>query len=192
MRPFKAALIASLLLAPAAFSQSPELIPRPFLAAKYIAPADAPSSIVIAGPNEPGDRMIVTGRALDNGRPVAGVSNYAFHADADGLYARDGRPNADENARLFGTLRTDADGRYRYETIRPGGYKDLAPHVHHVVNAAGYKPRLCDLWLADHPYFAHRRDAGLPLSAGPPMFVRTPTRDACGVWHVEHDLEMLR
>jgi protocatechuate 3,4-dioxygenase beta subunit len=71
----------------------------------------------------------VTGRALDNGRPVAGVSIYVFHADADGLYSRDGR-NSDENARLFGALRTDAEGRYRYETIRPSGYGDLSSHVH--------------------------------------------------------------
>jgi protocatechuate 3,4-dioxygenase beta subunit len=187
-----AALVVMLLLAPAVFSQSPELMPKPYLAAKYVAPPEAPSSMVIADPDERGDRMIVTGRALDQGRPVAGVSIYAFHADADGLYARDGRPNDDQNARLFGTLRTDADGRYRYETIRPGSYGDLAPHVHHVVTAPGYKPRLCDLWLADHLYFSRRREAGLPLSAGPPMFVRTPTRDADGVWHVVHDLEMVR
>src|SRR4051794_29120343 len=94
--------------------QDSELIPKAYLAAKYVAPANAPSDTVIAGRTERGDRLIVTGRALDRGRPVAGVSIYAFHADADGLYTRDGR-NSDENATLFATLRTDAQGRYRYE-----------------------------------------------------------------------------
>ena len=182
---------ASVLLASTAWPQDTELIPKPYLAPKYVAPTNAPSNTVIAGRTERGDRLVVTGRALDQGRPVAGVSIYAFHADADGLYTRDGR-NSDENARLFATLRTDAEGRYRYETIRPRGYDGLAAHVHHVVTAPGYKPRLCDLWFGDEPYFATRRNAGLPLSAGKPMFVRMPTRDADGVWHVTHDLEMLR
>jgi protocatechuate 3,4-dioxygenase beta subunit len=171
--------------------QDTELIPKAYLAPKYVAPTNAPSNTVIAGRNERGDRLIVTGRTLDQGRPVAGVSIYSFHADADGLYTRDGR-NSDENARLFATLRTDAEGRYRYETIRPRGYDGLAAHVHHVVTATGYKQRLCDLWFGDEPYFATRLNAGLPLSAGKPMFVRMPTRDADGVWHVIHDLEMLR
>jgi len=184
-------LIASVLLASPARPQDTELIPKAYLAPQYVAPPDARSHTTVAGRDERGDRLIVTGRALDQRRPVAGVSIYAFHADADGLYTRDGR-NSDENARLFATLRTDAEGRYRFETIRPGGYDGLAAHVHHVVTAVGYKPRLCDLWFGDEPYFAPRRNAGLPLSQGEAMFVRMPTRDADGVWRVTHDLEMLR
>jgi protocatechuate 3,4-dioxygenase beta subunit len=172
-------------------AQDGELIPDVYLSPKYVAPLDAPSNTVIAGRDERGDRLIVTGRALDEGRPVARVSIYAFHADADGLYTRDGR-NSDENARLFATLRTDAEGRYRYETIRPRGYDGLAAHVHHVVTASGYRPRLCDLWFGDEAYFAPRRNAGLPLSQGVAMFVRMPTRDPDGSWRVTHDLEMLR
>jgi protocatechuate 3,4-dioxygenase beta subunit len=183
-------LIASVLLASSAGPQNTELIPEAYLALKYVAPPDAPSNTVIADRDERGDRLIVTGRALDQGRPIAGVSIYAFHADADGLYTRDGR-NSDENARLFATLRTDAEGRYRYETIRPRGYDGLAAHVHHVVTATGYEPRLCDLWFGDEPFFAPRRNAGLPLSEGEAMFVRMPTRDVDGVWRVTHDLEML-
>ena len=182
--------IAFLVLASTAWPQDPELIPEPYLAPKYVAPPDAPSNTVIAGRDEPGERLVVTGRALDRGRPVPGVSIYVFHADADGLYTRDGRNN-DEDARLFATLRTDAEGRYRYETIRPRGYDGLAAHVHHVVTAAGFKPRLCDLWFGDEPYFEPRRSAGLPLSQGVAMFVRMPARDADGVWRVTHDLEML-
>ena len=40
--------------------------------------------------------------------------------------------------------------------------------------------------------FVNVRNAGLPLSQGAAMFVRMPTRDADGVWHVSHDLETLR
>ena len=95
-----AVVIAAVLLGSPVWSQDADLIPEAYLAPKYVAPIDAPSDTVIAGRGERGDRLIVTGRALDRGRPVAGVSIYAFHADADGLYTRDGR-NSDENARLL-------------------------------------------------------------------------------------------
>lgn len=107
--------------------QEDVLIPPAYLADRYIAPGDSPSRGVIASVDEPGERFIVTGRVLDRARPIAGASLYAFHADADGFYTRDGR-NSDENARLFATFRTDANGRYAYETIRPGGYDGLSAH----------------------------------------------------------------
>lgn len=75
--------------------------------------------------------MVVTGQVTAGGKPVSGVSIYAFHADADGLYTKDGS-NSDENARLHGAIRTDTDGRYRYETIRQSGY--------------GATQRICTTW----------------------------------------------
>ncbi len=183
------ALGAVLLLASVAvFSQTPLQIPPAYLAPRYLAPPDAPSHVVIAGTSERGDRFVVTGTALNNGRPVTGVSIYAFHADADGFYTRDGR-NSDENARLFGTLRTDANGRYSYETIRPGPYGGTSAHFHHVVRATGYKPRLFDLWLGDDPVLARNRISGQNMP--PEIFIRPVTRDPQGIWHATHDIEML-
>src|SRR6185436_16888207 len=88
-----------------------------YLAPQYTAPDDAPSKVVIAGRDEPGERLIVTGRTLDGDKPVAGVSLYVFHTDAKGLYApgTDNR-TAELNPRLHGALLTDAAGRYQYET----------------------------------------------------------------------------
>jgi protocatechuate 3,4-dioxygenase beta subunit len=130
-----ALLFTVAVLASVAASQAQEWIPPVYLSPKYVAPRDAPSSIVVAGKEEAGERMIVTGQATAGGKPVAGVSIYVFHADADGLYTKDGGPQSDENARLHGALRTDANGRYRYETIRPRGYGNNPAHLHHVVSA---------------------------------------------------------
>ena len=107
-------------VASAAVSQAQDWVPPVFLSPKYVAPQDSPSSIAVSGKDEPGERMIVTGQVTSGGKPVAGVSIYAFQADANGLYTKDGS-NSDENARLYGALRTDVTGRYRYETIRPHG-----------------------------------------------------------------------
>ena len=90
-------------------------------------------------------------QVTDEAKPLAGVSIYVFHTDAKGLYTIDGS-NSDENARLHGAMRSDANGRYRYETIRPGNYPRFPPvpaHVHYVVTAPGYKPRIFELWFED-------------------------------------------
>ena len=171
------------------------LIPALYLADKYVAPPDAPSSVVIAGPDEPGERLVVTGRVLDGKTPIAGVSIYAFHADLKGLYERDGISRG-LDPRLYGAMRSDASGHYRYETIRPGYYgSDNPSHVHYVVNAPGYKARLVDLRFEDDPVIAARRKRGIADDDGfepGKMVVRPVERDARGVWHVTRDLEMIR
>src|SRR5688572_29177173 len=85
---FAFVLIASAAMQHAA-SQAPALITPEYLAQQYTAPPSAPSSVVIAGKDEPGERLVVTGRALEGTKPVAGVSIYVFHTDIEGLYARD-------------------------------------------------------------------------------------------------------
>ena len=172
------------------------LIPALYLADKYIALPDAPSSVVIAGPDEPGERLVVTGRVLDGVTPVPGVSIYAFHADMKGLYEREGMQRG-VDPRLYGAMRSDESGRYRYETIRPGYYgnSDNPSHVHYVVNAPGYKPRLVDLRFEDDPVVAARRKRGIADDDGfepGKIVVRPVKRDARGVWHVTRDVEMIR
>jgi protocatechuate 3,4-dioxygenase beta subunit len=188
-----ASLLALLFVAQGAVAA--DLIPSEYVKEKYIAPRDAPSTIVVAGLEEPGERFVVTGKVLDGKKPLAGISIYVFHTDANGLYARDG-VNNDENARLHGAMRSDAEGRYRFETIRPKGYDNEPAHVHYVVIAPGYKPRMFDLWLADDPVLMQRRKDGLPdlwfESAPGRIAIRPVMRDAKGTWHATRDLEMLR
>jgi protocatechuate 3,4-dioxygenase beta subunit len=176
--------------------QVPSLIPPIYLAPRFVAPSDAPSSIVIAA-KEPGERLVVTGRVLNGTQPVTGASIYVVQAAADGRYSNE-NPDRDLNAsvRVYGWMRSGAKGEYRYETIRPGHYgRDNPAHVHYVVNAAGYKPRMFDLRFDDDPIIAARRKAGRPDDDGPApgwVVVRPVTRDANGVWHVTRDLEMVR
>ena len=197
-------LLAFIVLASAAQAQAPELIPAPYLSPKYLAPQNAPSSIVVAGPEEPGERLVVTGRVIDGTKLIAGASVYVFHTDVKGRYA----PNlpsqeAELDPRLHGAMRTDAEGRYRYETIRPGSYDNNAAHVHYIVIAAGYKPRIFDLWFQDDPILVARRQSGEPqipqslrnssfYKAAPDnIAIRPVARDAAGVWHAVRDLDMI-
>ena len=73
-----------------------------------------------------GERIVVSGRVLDDeGRPVANALVEVWQANAAGRYAHrnDQHPAPlDPNFSGAGRTLTDADGRYRFVTIRPGAY----------------------------------------------------------------------
>ena len=73
-----------------------------------------------------GQRIIVTGRVLDeNARPVPNTVIEIWQANAAGRYihSRDNWPAPlDPNFTGVGRVVSDAQGRYRYVTVRPGAY----------------------------------------------------------------------
>ncbi len=73
-----------------------------------------------------GERIIVTGRVLnEDGRPVAHTLVEVWQANAAGRYVHKAdQHNAPLDANFLGAGRcmTDADGRYRFITIKPGAY----------------------------------------------------------------------
>ena len=98
-------------------------------------PRLAPASSEIAGPDEPGQRLIVSGTVYgDDGRTaLPGVTVYVYQTDIQGLYNRDGRFGAPH--RLKGWTNTDDHGRYEFITIRPGPYPNRSSpaHIHMTV-----------------------------------------------------------
>ena len=113
--------------------------------------APALSSIVeLAGPDEPGERMILTGRVLaaDGVSPAAGVVIYAHHTNHAGLYANGSSESlwSRRHGRLRGWARTDADGRYTFRTIKPAIYPDrsMPAHVHLFIGEPGRRPYYID------------------------------------------------
>ena len=85
------------------------------------------SDLTIAHGGEPiGERIVVTGRVVDgDGRPVAHQLVEIWQANAAGRYIhqRDQHPAPiDPNFTGTGRALTDADGNYRFTTIKPGPY----------------------------------------------------------------------
>ncbi|HRF07151.1 MAG TPA: protocatechuate 3,4-dioxygenase subunit beta [Xanthobacteraceae bacterium] len=90
-----------------------------------VLPIDADLTNQHAG--EPlGERIIVSGRVLDeNGRPVANTLVEVWQCNAAGRYihARDQHPAPlDPNFSGAGRVVTDAEGNYKFTTIKPGAY----------------------------------------------------------------------
>ena len=92
-----------------------------------------PSAIDITTPQEPGTRIHLSGTIFGpNGKPLPGVRMFLYHTDATGYYSRP--VNNPRQARLRGTLWSDALGQYSFHTIKPAHYGDVssppAMHIH--------------------------------------------------------------
>jgi protocatechuate 3,4-dioxygenase beta subunit len=129
-----------------------------FRQAPRIAGKDAPSKITIASKEEPGERLIVSGKVLgpDGKTPLPGVSIYVYHTDSRGYYTPG--TNDNQNPRLRGYLRTDAQGGYQFDTIKPASYPNsrVPAHIHYVVTSPGYKERVFEIVFNDDPFVDSR------------------------------------
>lgn len=93
-----------------------------------------------------GERIVIEGRVLDgDGVPVSDAMVEIWQADASGRYNHPEDPQAaaaDPCFRGFGRVGTDADGRFRFRTVRPGPVREhgdftQAPHISLLIFARG-------------------------------------------------------
>jgi protocatechuate 3,4-dioxygenase, beta subunit len=132
-----------------------------------------------AGWEAQGERIVVAGRVLDeDGRPVPGAMVEIWQANAAGRYNHPGDTHdapLDPHFKGAGLVFADADGWYRYTTIRPGAYpwrnhhNAWRPvHIHYSIFGAGFAQR-----LITQMYFP-----GDPLLALDPIFQCVPDEAA--------------
>ncbi len=106
------------------------------------------SSLVESG--SAAEKFVVTGMVLSaQCKPVANALLDFWHADERGAYDNQG-------FRYRGHLFTDAQGRYRLETILPAEYPGRARHFHVKVQAPGKRILTTQLYFAGDP--GNRRD----------------------------------
>jgi protocatechuate 3,4-dioxygenase beta subunit len=157
-------------------------------------PAEPASRARIAGKQERGEPLLIEGvvRTKD-GKPRPGVVVYAYQTDAGGLYPANEKFSG--SARRHGTLRgwamSDAEGRYAFETIRPGGYPgtDIPQHVHmHVVERGRCTYYIDDIVFTDDPRLtpAQRLHHGHGRGASG---IVTPAKTAAG-WKAVRDISL--
>jgi protocatechuate 3,4-dioxygenase, beta subunit len=147
------------------------------------APADVSSTGSIAGPSEPGKRLIVDGQvfAPDGVTLAAGVILYAYQTDSSGLYHDD----SSHIARLHGWVKTDAQGRFEFRTIRPAPYpnRSIPAHIHFHAWGGGYPLQWTEeLKFADDPLLTPH-DVADSQAHGDFAIIRPVTRGADRAWH---------
>jgi protocatechuate 3,4-dioxygenase, beta subunit len=124
----------------------------------HLAPTSAPARVSLTAASERGAPLSVSGRVVSSdGRPVPNASIYVYQTDANGEYVP-GVSGGSDRPRLFGLLRSDGEGRYRFTTIRPGSYPNSRnpAHIHFEVSAAGQDDRIYEIVFEGDPFISER------------------------------------
>jgi hydroxyquinol 1,2-dioxygenase len=117
-----------------------------------------------------GEPTFYSGRVLDaeTGAPLANALLDIWSGDGEGTY--DMQMPDDPGMKARGRIRTDAEGRYWFRSIRPtfypvptdgpvgdmllrmGRHPNRPGHIHMIVSAAGHQPVTTHLFVANSPY----------------------------------------
>ncbi len=108
----------------------------------------------ITGEKEAGTSLVVRGVIYkkDGKTPASGVILYVYQTDATGRYTSAvGQAQGKRHGRLRGWMKTGADGRYEFRTIRPAAYPGQAipAHIHPVVKEPGKNEYYLDEFVFD-------------------------------------------
>jgi protocatechuate 3,4-dioxygenase beta subunit len=142
-------------------------------------PAQFPAVADLTAGGAMGERIIVSGRVTDeDGRPLPHTMLEIWQANAAGRYNHPGDTHdapLDPDVRGEGRVFTDAEGGYRFVTVKPGAYPwgnhDNAwrpNHIHFSLFGSGFAQR-----LITQMYFP-----GDPLLALDPIFLSIPDAEA--------------
>lgn len=122
-------------------------------------PEDVSWRTIIPPKGEPGDKLIISGTVYfpDGKTPAKDVIVYVHHTNNKGVYPKRGneKGNGKYQGYLRGWMKTDSNGKYEFETIRPAPYHshDGEPaHIHYNIEAPDYPEYwLTGLWFSDDP-----------------------------------------
>lgn len=100
-----------------------------------------------------GQSAIVGGTLTDlDGRPLRGGVVEIWQCDADGVYNHPGDPRRhDPSFQGFGRTTVDAEGRWRFRTLRPVAYTGRTPHIHVKVRLGTRELLTTQLYVAGDP-----------------------------------------
>jgi protocatechuate 3,4-dioxygenase beta subunit len=159
-----------------------------------IAPDKLAWKTVIPPEKEPGEPLVISGKIFQPGgtTPAEGMVLFVYHTDVTGYY---NEKDDASHPRLKGWMKSGADGKYEFRTIKPGAYPHRATpaHIHAHVYGPGYSERsIEDYWFEGDPRINEkelknaRGDQG-----GDPFVVIIPLkRDGEGVWRGVRDIKL--
>jgi catechol 1,2-dioxygenase len=130
--------------------------------------AGSPVTTQVASPEEPGTRLFISGTilSLDCLTPIPNAMIEVWQANDAAVY------DTSQSFNLRGTMYSDAEGHYAFETIMPGAYlngNQFRPkHIHYRVNSPGFPPLVTQLYFEGDPYipadpWASQEDAAMRI-----------------------------
>jgi catechol 1,2-dioxygenase len=125
----------------------------------------SPNTAQVAQPGEPGTRLFISGTTLANDceTPIPGVKVEVWQANAAAVY------DTSQNFLLRGTVFSDENGLYAFETILPGPYLNgnqyRPKHIHFKVTKPGFPDLITQLYFEGDPYIANDPWASQPDAA---------------------------
>ena len=153
---------------------------------------DAPDSlswrVVISPEDEPGEKLIVSGTVFqpDGRTPAEGITVYVYHTNSHGVYPKRGNEagNGRRHGYLRGWMKTNKDGKYEFETIKPHAYPDQVQnpaHIHYTIDGPDFE----EYWIHSvlfkgDPLLQEEDDIDTSRTGGTPRIIEL-TKDKDGV-----------
>jgi protocatechuate 3,4-dioxygenase beta subunit len=103
-----------------------------------------------SAPRAAGEWLDLGGQVVDgNGRAIDGAEVEIWQCDVHGSYRHPNGAQAQVDVAFqgFGSTRSDAQGRYRFRTIKPVPYPGRTPHIHVRLRHAGFGEITSQLFL---------------------------------------------
>jgi protocatechuate 3,4-dioxygenase beta subunit len=147
----------------------------------------------LSPPDEKGEPMVISGRILrpDGKTPASGIVLYVYHTDAKGKYSPSlGQVKALRHGHLRGWVKTGADGRYEFRTIRPASYpdSDAAQHIHPIIYEPGKGYYWIDEYLFEDDPLLSAQARSSQEGRGGPGIITLEKKE--GVWYGSRDIEL--
>lgn len=142
---------------------------------------------------EVGPKLEISGTIYqaDGKTPAKDVILYVYHTDQKGVYPQKGNETgwAKRHGYLRGWIKTNADGKYKFYTLRPASYPNTrAPqHIHPVIKEPNRNEYYIDEYLfADDPYLDEKERTNQQKRGGSGIIALTRRQD--GTWVGKRDI----
>ena len=123
------------------------------------APENVTWNTVIPPKGELGEKLIISGTVYlpDGKTPAKDIIVYIHHTNSEGIYPKKGNEigNGKYHGYLRGWMKTNSNGKYEFETIKPLPYHSHGgepAHIHYNIQGVDYPEYwITASWFADDP-----------------------------------------